>query len=407
MDKGYDFLQENIKEEKMGPRKILLKIVRLMALGLVLGMAICVGFFAIKPWAEKLFPLNPEKVEISQEEEEEADSDVVEKIETPVEVQHDIVDYRELQNALSNVIKEADKKIVTITGIEHGDNWNTGEAQELTGVIVGDSGRELLILSNYAKAEDLQLFRAEFVDGSVHEAVIKQKDKTNNLAVFSVAKNDMSKDTLDKVLVATLSNTSVVSRGELLFIIGSPFGYSNGIATGIVSSSDEYMKRADGDFRMIVTDIIGNTKSDGIIFNSFGNVIGLVDTNLSKNGSSFPLMTIGISQIKDEIQLMSNGKNVPYIGIVGTMISEETALRENVPQGLFVQEVEVDSPAMAAGIKSGDIITEIDGEEIKTLSGYHKVMMKQQAGQAIRLSGQRSGLESYVEIKFNVTVGVK
>ena len=61
MDKGYDFLQENIKEEKMGPRKILLKMVRLIALGLVLGMAICVGFFAIKPWAEKLFPLNPEK----------------------------------------------------------------------------------------------------------------------------------------------------------------------------------------------------------------------------------------------------------------------------------------------------------------------------------------------------------
>lgn len=407
MDKGYDFLQENIKKEKMGPRKILLKMIRLLALGLVLGMAACVGFFAIKPWAEKLFPLNPEKVEISQEQEEEADSNVVEKVETPVEVQHDIADYRELQNALSNVIKDADRKIVTLTGIKQGDNWNTGAAQELTGVIVGDSGREFLILSTYEKVKDLQLFRAEFVDGSVHEAVIKQKDRTNNLAVFSVAKNDMNDDTIDKVMVASLSNTSVVKRGELLFIIGSPFGYAKGIATGIISSSDEYVKRADGEFRVIVTDIIGNAKSDGVIFNTYGNVMGLVDTSLGMDGGSFPLMTVGISQIKDEIQLMSNGKNVPYIGIVGTMISEETALLENVPQGLFVQEVEVDSPAMAAGIQSGDIITEIAGEPVKTLSAYHKTMIKQEAGQEIRMLGQRSGLESYVEIKFSVTVGVK
>ena len=413
MDKGhgpeqekYDFLQENIKKEKMGLGKILLKMIRLMALGLVLGVTMCVGFFAIKPWAEKAFPTDTENVEISQEQEEDPmvnDN----KTETPVEIKHDIIDYRELQNALSDVIKEADKKIVTITGIKQGESWKTGNVKELTGVIVGDNGRELLILSTYSSAKDLQLFRAEFADGSVHSAVIKQKDKTNNIAVFSVSKGDMSETTLEKVMVASLSNTNLAKRGELLFIIGSPFGYSKGIATGMISSTEEMITRADNEIRLIVTDVIGNSKSGGVLFNTYGNVLGLVDTSLSSKTEGYPLVTVGITQIKEEIQLMSNGKNVPYIGIIGTMISEETALEENIPQGLFVQEVEMDSPAMAAGIKSGDIITVIDGEEIRSMSGYHKTMMKQEAGQAIRINGQRSGLESYVEIKFNVTVGVK
>ena len=414
MDKGYgpeqekyDFLQENIKKEKMGLGKIILKLIRMIVLGVILGMMMCVGFFAIKPWVQKVFPVNSEKVEISQEPDEQPVDQDTDKEETPVEVIHDIIDYRELQNALSSVIKEADKKIVTITGIKQGDNWNTGVAKELTGVIVGDNGRELLILSTYSNAKDLQLFRAEFVNGATHEAVIKQKDKTNNLAVFSVSKGDMSQETLEKVLVASLSNTNLVTRGELLFVIGSPFGYSGGIATGIISSIDERITRADNELRLIVTDIVGNSKSSGVIFTTYGNVMGLVDTSLVASANGSPLMAVGISQIKEEIQLMSNGKNVPYIGIVGTMISEETALAENVPQGLFVESVEVDSPAMAAGIKSGDIITEISGEEIKSLNAYHKVMMKQEAGQAIRLTGQRSGLESYVEIKFSVTVGVK
>ena len=86
---------------------------------------------------------------------------------------------------------------------------------------------------------------------------------------------------------------------------------------------------------------------------------------------------------------------------------EEVAEAENVPQGLFVHEVEVDSPAMEAGIQRGDILTEIAGEEIKSLIAYHNTVMAQEAGQSVRLKGQRSGVESYVEMKFTVTVGVK
>ena len=96
MDRGngpeqenYDFLQEVIKEEKMSIGKILLKFCKLLAIGLIVGLAACVGFFALKPWAEKAFPSNSEKVEIS-EEPEEPEEVVVQKEKTPVEVKHEI-----------------------------------------------------------------------------------------------------------------------------------------------------------------------------------------------------------------------------------------------------------------------------------------------------------------------------
>lgn len=414
MDRGngpehenYDFLQEVIKEEKPSVGKVFLKICRLSAIGLLVGVTACVGFFAIKPWAEKLFPCSSEKVEISEEPEKDDTEVIIQKEETPVEIVHNIVDYRELQNALSSEIKEAQKKVVSVQGIEQGQSWNDGKEQETTGVIVGDNGRELLVLSTYSNVKSLQLYRVEFLDGSAHEAVLKQKDASNNLAVFSVSKGDMSTATQDSVAVASLANTNVIGQGELIFAVGSPFGYKNSIATGIVSSTKEKIQRADSELRLLITDIVGNKNSNAVIFNTFGNVLGIVDTGLMKEQDCSPLAVVGISQIKEEIEMMSNGKNVPYLGIIGQMITEDVAEAENVPQGLFVQAVEVDSPAMEAGIQSGDILTEIAGEEIKSLASYHKIMMGQEAGQTVRIVGQRSGLESYVEMKFTLTVGVK
>ena len=68
---------------------------------------------------------------------------------------------------------------------------------------------------------------------------------------------------------------------------------------------------------------------------------------------------------------------------------------------------ETDSPAMAAGIQSGDIITEAAGKKITSLSAYQSVLRDQKSGSKIRLKGQRQGSGGYVDISFDVTVGSK
>ena len=106
------------------------------------------------------------------------------------------------------------------------------------------------------------------------------------------------------------------------------------------------------------------------------------------------------------IELMSNGKAVPYIGILGIDVTESIE-QQGIPQGVYVKEVEVDSPAMAAGIQSGDIITSIGGAEVKTISAYQSVLIDKEVGSKVKIRGQRQGSGGYVDIDFNVTVGSK
>ena len=104
---------------------------------------------------------------------------------------------------------------------------------------------------------------------------------------------------------------------------------------------------------------------------------------------------------------MSNAKEVPYIGIVGTLVTEEISAAQNIPKGFCVTEVETDSPAMKAGIQNGDIITHIDKKKIESVVGYHSTMITQDVGTEVTLTGQRRGAEEYVEIEFTVTIGIK
>ena len=93
------------------------------------------------------------------------------------------------------------------------------------------------------------------------------------------------------------------------------------------------------------------------------------------------------------------------IGIHGVTVTEELTAGQGIPSGVYVQEVSTDSPAMAAGIQSGDVITEVAGTQVTTLSGYNSALMQQEAGDEIRVKGQRQGTGGYVDITFRVTVG--
>lgn len=404
----YAFLQEVIKDEQLDRKKILEKIAKLVGKGLVFGMAVCIGFFVLKPWAETTFQKDVDEVEIPMDEE----TDKIEEAESveAAEYEMTIQSYQELNEALGEVAKEAQKSMVQVTGILQGESWigdMDSSSHVTSGLIVADNGRELLILTNYTSMRDMQLFQVEFADGTRHEATMKQKDSNIDMVIFSVARSGITQETWDKIKVASLGNSNTLYQGNALIAVGSPFGYEDGLGYGSVSSLGESMIYADGEFDLIITDMPGAKNSSGVLFNTSGYVVGIINSKLIDENDSGILAAVGISAVKSEIELMSNGKNVPYIGVIGTMITEEMSEVHNLPVGLYVSEVEVDSPAMKAGIQSGDVITKFGGQEITSLENYHKIVLEQEAGKNVVIFGQRQGSENYVDIKFNVTVGIK
>lgn len=400
----YSFLQEKIKDETFSRKKVFYKISWLVGKGLLFGVAASIGFFALKPWAESTFQKNPDKIEIPKDEDAQ---DTAQINKQPTQEELTIESYKELNTLLVQAAAEAEKCVVEISCIQETDSW-TRESDiynKKSGVIVADNGQELLILTDMDILSDFSQLQVKFADNTKCTATLKQKDANINMAVIGVDRAQIKETTWERIKVAELGNSNTMAQGKPVIALGNPFGNSDGMAFGIVSSMKQKEVRADGEYGLVVTDIPWSGEGSGILFNIDGAVVGIVDSSL---GAETGVMSAyGISSIKNEIELMSNAKKVPYIGIRGIQISDEVAAAQNIPKGFCVTEIEADSPAMRAGIQNGDIITHLDKKKIESVLSYHSMLMSREIGTDVVLTGQRRGADEYVELRFTVTIGIK
>lgn len=400
----YSFLQEKIKDESLSRKKVFYKISWLIGKGLLFGVAASIGFFALKPWAESTFQKNPDKIEIPKDEDTKNTTQVEQQ---PAQEELTIESYKKLNTILVETASEAKKCVVEISGVHEADSWTkeNDSDRKKSGVIVADNGQELLILTDMEVLTDASQLQVRFADNTKCAAVLKQKDANIHMAVVAVDRTQIKDTTWERIKVAELGNSNAMSQGRTVIALGKPFGNSDGMGFGIASSTQQKVVRADGEYSILATDMPWSGQGSGILFNVDGAVVGIIDSDLGAEAGV--MSAYGISSIKSEIERMSNGKEVPYIGIRGIQIPDETAEAQTIPEGFCVTEVEADSPAMRAGIQNGDIITHFDKEEVESILGYHSMLITKDAGTEVVLTGQRRGADEYVELQFTVTVGIK
>ncbi len=404
----YEFLQETLKDEKKRGRIRKSTIIKCAVLGLVFGMTASLGFFALKPWAEDLILGDPDEITIPEEEEDQENTDTTEEDQSlVVSMDH----YREMNAALTEIADKAKCSMARISVIadETVDAENaTGEeaagTNSVTGVIVADNGQEYLIFGSNRVCQNGETVEVTFADGRSYESNVKQTDGTLGYAVYAVHKSSLAASTAEKIQVAALGRTGTAEQGNTIIAMGDPFGYGDSIGFGVIASSGTEKNRTDGEYRVIGTDISGAADGTGALFNVNGEVVGMIDASAGEEDTT-TVTAYGISDLKPVIECLSNGESVPYLGITGVTVTEEIANEQEIPGGVYVQNVEADSPAMAAGIQSGDVITEIDKADVTTLSAYHAALMKQKTGDSIRIKGMRKGTDGYVDVQYNVTVG--
>ena len=109
--------------------------------------------------------------------------------------------------------------------------------------------------------------------------------------------------------------------------------------------------------------------------------------------------------MKQVMGLLLNGEAVPYTGIFGTAVTDELSEEKKIPKGLYVTNVQADSPAMKAGIQNGDVILEVGANSVTGIVSYEKAVLECKAGEAVKVKGQRLGSGGYVEVDFTVTMG--
>lgn len=407
--KEFSFLQETIKSEQMTGRKLAGRVTMIAVCGIIFGLMSCVGFFALKPWAESTFQQNTGQVTIPKDKEEEEPVKETEQVQTDAP-EMTLASHEQLNEALFEVAKKAEKGVVEVRGIHGKEGWikeTYDTVNSVSGVIIADTGVEILILADNSVLKDAESLNCTFCDGSTYSIEMKKQDKNLGIAVFSIKKAALKSTTTRQISTLVLGNSNLVTQGDTLIAIGKPFGYSDAISYGIASAVGKEISFADGDYRMILSDVPGSSNGSGIFISTAGEVVGLIKPDLSGNEHISTTNALAISDLKTEIELLSNGKSVSYVGITGAEITAKIEEEQGLPQGLYVKNVETDSPAMAAGIQCGDIITSVGREKITTQDAYQNAILEYEPGTQIELSGKRRSNNGYAEIKFTVTVGSK
>lgn len=406
-EKKYSFLQETIKPKPISREQFAKQLARFALYGIVLGAFACLGFFALRPWLEDQFRDGPKTVTIPEDEEIQDGTDVSQDENVPAA---NADSYEDMMESMNERAAEARKGIAAIEPVQADEDWEkemTGISTGAAGVITADNGQELLILADDFVCETASEWTATFQDGKEYKASLKKRDKNSGLAIFSVSRGDIKDSTWSEIKVAALGNSNLVKQGDTVMALGNLFGYADGMGYGTVNSTDYKTTFFDGECDILATNIPAEAQGTGVLFNMEGQVVGLIPESVWDDNESSMANAYAISDLKPIIEFLANGESVPYIGVYGTTVTAELKEGQGMPGGVYVVDVDPDSPAMAAGIQSGDIIYKIGNKNVVNIGSYQSAVLKTKAGQQVMVEGRRIGAEGYVDVDFTVTVGSK
>lgn len=384
-----------------------------VSLGLFFGLFAGVGFYAVQQGTGMLTTGTDTAVvdEIASEATTESTQSSAQLATNVTYVESDVSDVVEkVMPAMVSIVNN-----FTETANVFGQQYTQEEAASGSGIIVGKTDDELLIVSNNHVVESADTLTVTFIDGSEAQAQIKGLDSDMDLAVIAVSLNDLSDDTKNAITVATLGSSDDLKLGEPVIAIGNALGYGQSVTNGIVSALNREITLENGSTGTFIQTnaAINPGNSGGALLNMNGEVIGINSnkiggTTVEGMGYAIPI-TSASPIIADLMERQTRTKvaedEVGYIGISLQEVTSQISQMYNMPEGIYVVSVEEGSAAANAGIMKGDIITKFDGSSISSYSDLQKTLQYYAAGDSATITVQRPQNGEYVSIELNLTLG--
>ncbi len=267
-----------------------------------------------------------------------------------------------------------------------------------SGFVITEDG---YILTNYHVIDGANSIKVTFDDGKEYTATYVGGEEKNDIAVIKVDATGLT-----PVVIGKSSDMLV---GEQVTTIGNPLGeLTFSESTGIISALDRSITMSDGrQMNMIQTDCaINSGNSGGPLFNSHGEVIGIVSAKYSSgsNSSSASVEGLGFAIPMDDVasmvsDLVKNGyvTGKPIMGISVADV-DESVTSYGVPQGAIIRVVTPDLCGAKAGLQAGDIVTKIDNTDVTSASDLTSAIGNYKPGDKVTLTIFRSGETKAVEV---------
>ncbi|OIU68849.1 peptidase S1 [Rossellomorea aquimaris] len=285
---------------------------------------------------------------------------------------------------IASIVEDASQSIVGVVNYQQQGNRFTGASQEAaagtgSGVLFKKEGNSAYIITNNHVIEGASKIEVSLYDGEKTEAELIGADPLTDLAVLKI--DGKYADNLLEV-----GDSNALRAGEQVIAIGNPLGLdlSRTVTQGIVSAVDRTISvdtsAGETELNVIQTDAAINPgNSGGALLNSKGELIGINSLKISNSGVEglgFAIPSKDFMPIVSEI--IETGKvERPYIGIGMTNLADVPrsylrGLPDKVDSGVVVASIDNTSAAAKAGIKEGDVITELNGTQVENAADLRR-----------------------------------
>ncbi len=305
------------------------------------------------------------------------------------------------EGVIINVVQQASPSVVSIAisqiSLKSGEGLVDEVSKIGTGFIVDPNG--IIITNQHVVSDVTASYKVITEDGKEYSVIEILRDDSNDIALLKVDSTSLK--------ALQLGDSDNLLVGQTVIAIGTPLGeYAGSVTTGVISGLNRSVTASSGWFgsttkiyeNVIQTDAAVNPgNSGGPLISSEGKVVGVnFATTANTDNISFALPINIVKQRLEEYR--TYGKFIkPYIGISYQMISEYQAMfYENVVAGALVMNIDLEGPAAKVDIKRGDIITKVEGEDVKQSFSY--IIQSYKVGDEISLEVWRNGESKTVKV---------
>jgi serine protease Do len=285
---------------------------------------------------------------------------------------------------LQQIYERVSPAVVGITTYRSGEKYSWG-----TGVVFTADG---YIITNTHVLEGGDAVTVTFSDGIEREALLVGADTASDIAVLYMEG--------DGYAYASFGSSDDLRVGDAAIAIGNPLGedYSGTMTNGIISAINRNVSYNGHSMTLLQTNAALNEgNSGGPLVNAYGQVVGITNMKIMSSyyatveGIGFAIPSTVVKQIAD--QLLANGvvSGYPTIGIVAGSVSTEAQRLYNLPNGVYVSQVNDGSDAQAKGLQVGDIILAVNGQTVTSVAEVNAIKEEFSVGDILTMTIYRDG----------------
>jgi len=307
-------------------------------------------------------------------------------------------------NGIADAVEKVYDAVVVVKTYVKKKLYATG-----TGFVYKKDGEKAFILTNNHVIEKGDAVHVEFTDGHIVETKVEGKDEFSDIAVLSISKDEV-------ISIAEMGTSETARVGDTVFTVGAPLNadtYSGTVTRGIVSGKNRLVgvstNNTETMMSVLQTDAaINSGNSGGPLVNSNGEVIGINSLKLATTGVEGMGFAIPIETALNFASKLEKGEVIarPKLGITMQNFQEvkyfSSSLR-NIPveQGVYISEVQKDSPAEQGGMKEGDIIVKVDDKEVTNYAYLRYLLFNHSIGDKMKVVVYRDGENVELELTLN------